>query len=344
MVYPPKPAPGDRVAVLSPSAGLPAIFPHPYELGLTRLRDELGLTPVEYPTTRVMGASGAARAADIHAAFADPTITAVLASIGGSDQITVLKHLDSDLLRAHPKPFFGFSDNTNLLNFLFNLGIVGYHGGSVMVHLGRSGRTDPATMDSLRAALFTHDWFELTPASRWTDEAYDWKSPEMLEIEPPTFDGGGWIWHNARGVVAGRSWGGCIEIVQWLMQVGRDIRPVEDYAGHVLFLESSEEMPPADEVYYTLRNMGERGLLQQFSALLVGRPKAWEHSRKNSPEQKKAYADAQRAAYLRALGEYNPDAMIVFDVDFGHTDPQLIIPYGGDIRIDAPNRKITVRY
>ncbi|MFG1802029.1 hypothetical protein ACGFI4_17875 [Micromonospora carbonacea] len=35
--HPPKPRPGDRVAVVSPSAGLPAVFPHVYELGLRRL-------------------------------------------------------------------------------------------------------------------------------------------------------------------------------------------------------------------------------------------------------------------------------------------------------------------
>jgi muramoyltetrapeptide carboxypeptidase LdcA involved in peptidoglycan recycling len=33
-----------------------------------------------------MGASAADRARDIHAAFADPSITAVIASIGGDDQ------------------------------------------------------------------------------------------------------------------------------------------------------------------------------------------------------------------------------------------------------------------
>jgi muramoyltetrapeptide carboxypeptidase LdcA involved in peptidoglycan recycling len=44
------------------------------------------------------------------------------------------------------------------------------------------------------------------------------------------------------------------------------------------------------------------------------------------------------------MATYNPDATIVFDVDFGHTDPQLIIPYGGDIRIDGPSRTISVRY
>jgi muramoyltetrapeptide carboxypeptidase LdcA involved in peptidoglycan recycling len=66
---------------------LPARLPLPYELGLRRLREEFGLRPVEYPTTRAPQASPAERAADIHAAFADPEIKAVIASIGGDDQL-----------------------------------------------------------------------------------------------------------------------------------------------------------------------------------------------------------------------------------------------------------------
>jgi muramoyltetrapeptide carboxypeptidase LdcA involved in peptidoglycan recycling len=84
--YPPKPSPGDRIAVVSPSGGLPELFPLPYELGLERLRKEYGLEP----------------------------------AIGGDDQITVLPLLDRELIRVNPKPFFGMSDNTILLAFLRN--------------------------------------------------------------------------------------------------------------------------------------------------------------------------------------------------------------------------------
>jgi muramoyltetrapeptide carboxypeptidase LdcA involved in peptidoglycan recycling len=44
----------------------------------------------------------------------------------------VLKHLDLELIRANPKPFFGYSDNTNLHMFLFNLGVVSYHRSAVI--------------------------------------------------------------------------------------------------------------------------------------------------------------------------------------------------------------------
>jgi muramoyltetrapeptide carboxypeptidase LdcA involved in peptidoglycan recycling len=31
-------------------------------------------------------------------------------------------------------------------------------------------------------------------------------------------------------------------------------------------------------------------------------------------------------------------------VDFGHTDPQWVLPYGGQMTVDGPNRRITAHY
>ncbi|MGA5501470.1 S66 family peptidase [Streptomyces umbrinus] len=343
--YPPKPVPGDRVAVISPSAGLPGILPLPYELGLERLRKEYGLEPVEYPATRRMGSTPRERADDIHAAFADPDVKAVMASIGGDDQITVLPLLDRELIRANPKPFFGYSDNTNLLAHLWNTGIVGYHGASVMGELGRPGAMDPLTAESVRAALFTSGEYELRPADRWRDIDRDWADPATFESEPETRPGTGWTWVNADRVVEGRSWGGCLEILAWLLMADREIpRDLSVHDGGVLFLETSEELPSAEEVFRVLRNMGERGLLRRFSALLMGRAKTWSFERPNSPQEGARYAAEQREAVLRAMGAYAPDSTIVFDVDLGHTDPQIVIPYGGVIRVDGPARRITVTY
>jgi muramoyltetrapeptide carboxypeptidase LdcA involved in peptidoglycan recycling len=343
MHYPPKPHPGDRVAVVSPSSGLPGLFPAVYELGLRRLTETFGLVPVEYPTTRRMGASVADRVADLHAAFADPEITAVLATIGGDDQITLLRHLDNDLLRANPKPFFGYSDNTNLLHHLYGLGIVGYHGGSVMVHLGRAGRLHPAHEESLRAALLGDGWHELTQPDEWGDEQGNWSDPGYAVSEPTMWPAVPWQWENADRVVEGRSWGGNVEIVSWLLAAGR-VGPSEEFAGGVLFLETSEEMPPAIEVYRMLRNVGERELLRQFPAILWSRPKAWEFDRRHPPEVKQAFIADQYEAVRQVVAEYHPTAMLVLGVDIGHADPQLIVPYGGSIRVDGPARRISVHY
>ncbi|HEX5569437.1 MAG TPA: S66 peptidase family protein [Streptomyces sp.] len=341
--YPPKPKPGDRVAVVSPSAGLPAIFPEVHELGLRRLREELDLEPVEYPTTRVMGADPKDRARDLNEAFADPSITAVLATIGGEDLITVTPHLDDAVLRANPKPFFGYSDNTNLLHHLFGLGIVSYHGGSVMVHLGRGGALHPVSTDSLRTALFTPGWYELAPSPDYGDEPGDWNDPSSLDRPPAMFPASGWSWHGPQTLVEAPVWGGCLEILHWMLAADR-VGPAAAYDGYAFLMETSEEMPSDAEVYRMLRNLGERGLLAGFPAVLVGRPKAWSFERRNTPEQKRAYVEAQHAAVLRAFAEYNPEAVIVFDLDIGHTDPNQVIPYGGLARVNAVEQTISVRY
>ncbi|GAB1819574.1 S66 family peptidase [Herbidospora sp. RD11066] len=344
MLYPRKPQQGDRIAVISPSGGLPEVFPIPFDHGLSRLRDLFGLVTVEFPTTRKMDATPRERAADITAAFADPSIGAVIAAIGGDDQITVIPHLDDEVIRANPKPFFGYSDNTNLLAHLWKLGIVGYHGGSVMVQFGRGSAMHPITKASLRAALFTSGPYEIVESREYCDVEQDWEDPGFVDIEPEMRECGGWIWHNADRVVEGATWGGNLEILSWLLAADRDIAAPEAYAGMILVVETSEEMPSATEVFRMLRNLGERGILGRFAAVVCGRAKAWSFEHRNGDAERAIYAREQREAILRALSDYAPEAPVVFDVDFGHTDPQVVIPYGGVMRIDGPARKITVVY
>ena len=107
---------------------------------------------MEYPTTRAAQASPAERAKDLHAAFADPEIKAVITTSGGEDELKVLARLDGAALTATPKLFLGYSDNTNLELFLWNHGLVSYHGGAVLIQFGRPGVMHPVTRASLEHA------------------------------------------------------------------------------------------------------------------------------------------------------------------------------------------------
>jgi muramoyltetrapeptide carboxypeptidase LdcA involved in peptidoglycan recycling len=273
LVVPPKAQPGDRVAVVSPSRAGPGVFPAVHEIGMRVLGKELGLIPVQYPTTRQRDASPQELAADLMAAFADPTIRAVLATIGGDDQITVLPHLEPAVFIANLKPFVGYSDNTNLLNWLWNLGVVGYHGGSTMVHLARAGGTHPTSMSSLKNALFTNNEVEIVPVAEFTDLQPDWSDLGTLSKTLVTSRELGWEWHNANQVITAPTWGGNLEIPHWNLAANRWIRPVEDYAGCVLLLETSEEMPSSDEVFRMLRHAIVRvGQVYNPTAMLVFGP------------------------------------------------------------------------
>jgi muramoyltetrapeptide carboxypeptidase LdcA involved in peptidoglycan recycling len=340
---PAKLSPGDRVAVVSPAYAAPADFPAVHEQGLRRLREEFGLEPVEFPTTR-RHSPARARAEDLMAAYADSSIRAVLATIGGDDQITVLRHLDPEPFRADPKPFFGYSDNVNLLNWLWTHGVAAYHGMSTMVHLARGGGLQPAVVDSLRAALFTGGDLEIRPVELFSDEELSWADPASLASSAAAYPSAGWFWHQGDRVVTGPTWGGDLEILHWTLAADRWVRPVEDYAGCVLLVETDEELPTDVEVFRMLRNFGERGLLEQFPAILVGTAKGSVFDNPRPVPERIAYREAQRAAVLRAVQDYHPEAMVVFGVDFGHTDPQWVLPYGGKITVDGPGRRIIAHF
>jgi len=103
-------------------------------------------------------------------------------------------------------------------------------------------------------------------------------------------------------------------------------------------------MPSATAVFRMLRDAGERGLLEQFPAVLVGTAKASSLDRRTTPDERERYRADQRDAVLRTLDRYNPSAMVVLNVDLGHTDPQWVLPYGGTITVDGPKRRITAHY
>jgi muramoyltetrapeptide carboxypeptidase LdcA involved in peptidoglycan recycling len=335
--------------VVSPSWSGPEWYPEVFELGVARLVSELGLEPVEYPTTRRSSAP-AERAVDINEAFADPSIKAVFASIGGDDQLKVLPYLDAEVIAANPKAFVGYSDNTNLLLYLWNLGIVGYHGGALMVHFARPGAMHPVTLGSLRTALFARGRVEISEVATFSDETGDWADPSTLVAPAPARRAAPWSWHGPAVRVSGPAWGGNLEIVDFHLRAQRWMAAPDAYDGAVLVLETSEEMPGATEVYRTLMCMGERGLLRRFAAVIVGRPKAWSNSRPLPLDERDRYAADQLDAVLRAVTEYvpgdgdNPGIPVVFNLDIGHTDPQIVVPIGGRITVDLVEAQVLFEY
>ena len=335
---------GDKVAVVSPSFAAPAVAPAIHEQALRRLEAATGLVPVEFPTTRKLGSTARERADDLNAAFADPEIRAVLATIGGNDQITVIPYLDATLVADDPKPFLGYSDNTNLLNWLWTSGVAGYYGGSTQVQLGPGPGLDAVHEQSLRAALLTGERLELTEPGESEDHGIDWQDPRALsefgEREPTE----PWTWAGPPRAVTGRTWGGCIEVLQWILTAGRFPADSGVLNGGVLLLETSEELIPAVEFGRILRSMGERGIVGAVDAVIVGRPPTSDFTIRLSADQRRAKRDEQRDTAIDIIQRYNPEAVVVVGPPFGHTRPQWIVPYGGSMTVDGANRQLFADY
>ncbi len=344
LIRPRKAVPGDKVAVLSPSFAAPAVAPQVHEQAMTRLEELTGLVPVEYPTTRRLGASPQDRAADLSAAFADPEIRAVLATIGGEDQITVVPHLDPDVMRADPKPFLGYSDNTNLLNWLWTHGVAGFYGGSTQVQLGPGPAVDEVHALSLRAALLTGERLQVTEPGQSEDIGKDWQDPAALTEYGDREPTEPWTWAGPARSVTGRTWGGCAEVVQWILTAGRFPANPAVLDGGVLLLETSEELIPARELGWIVRALGERGLLAAVDAVLVARPPTSDFQVQPTSSERAARRAEQRDVAIETVHRYNPDSVVVVGVPFGHTRPQWVLPYGGDVTVDGASRTVWAEY
>lgn len=334
---------GDKVAILSPSFAAPGRFPDVYKLGLERLEIVFGLVPIEYPATAKLGASAMERSADLVAAFQDPDIKAVIATIGGDDQVTYIKNLPAEPFMNNPKPFFGYSDNSHFCNFLFLNGIPSYYGGSLFTQYAMQGEMDEYTVKYIKHALFEEGEFELIASETYNDQGLDWDDVSLLKTKRQHWPNDGFVWDGNQNTT-GLLWGGCIESVDEMLRHGVQIPTLEQFENIVLMLETSEEIPSADYVFRVFRAFGERGILERVQGVLVGRAKAWEFDKQNTPKQKEEYGKQQQEAVLRAVRQYNIEIPVIQNMNFGHTDPQIPMPYGNKVRIDGLNKRIFAQF
>jgi muramoyltetrapeptide carboxypeptidase LdcA involved in peptidoglycan recycling len=306
---------------------------------LQRVRDLFGLEPVEYPTTKKLGASGAERANDLIDAFANPEIKAVIATLGGDDQVTYVKHLPTAPFAANPKAYFGYSDNTHFMNHLWLNGIPSYYGGSLFTQFAMETRMDPFTVEYLRKALFDGGRVELTASPDFNEINLDWADPANLNKQRIYESNDGWFWDGNEGG-EGIVWGGCLESIDELLRHGITLPSLEAFEEIILVTETSEEMPSADYVAHVYRALGERGILERVRGLLVGRPKAAGYREERTKEERKVYKAEQRAVTLELFRRYNQSAPVVQNLDVGHTDPQICLPLGKTTVINPADQKV----
>ena len=212
-----------------------------------------------------------------------------------------------------------------------------------MVQLGMPGAMDELTATSLRQALFSVGEVDVPVSNEFTDVELDWADPANLEGFRPYEPNDGLFWDGSTNA-EGTLWGGCCESLWALLALGRNLPHPEDLDQAVFFMETSEEIPPPFLPGYLLTVLGERGWLEQFSAILIGRPKAWSFDRQMAPAERSAFRQAQRDAVVKAVRTYNQTIPIVQNLDFGHTDPQVIVPNGNRARIDATHRRVFFTY
>ena len=298
-MIPPKLSRGDEIRIIAPSGSLSRVRPDVLDRALAHL-EENGFRVTFSRNCREMdrfsSSSVASRVADLHEAFADPQVRAVMACIGGFNVNQILPHLDYGLIGANPKILCGYSDITALLCAVHaRTGLVTYHA----PHL--------AALGFLREREYTH---------RYLTDCLMGASPVTVR---PSEAAGSWTVLQ-EGTCEGEIVGGNLCTLNLLQ--GTPYMP--EIRDRVLFLEDDNIM--GDYFPYEFdRNL--QSLLQvsggdSVRGIVFGR---FEESCGMTVETIRAII----------AGKVSPEIPVIFGADFGHVFPMFSFPVGGRVRLCA---------
>ena len=313
-LYPPKLKAGDEIRVIAPSVSLAKISKSTQQIANERFsrmemklsfgrhvneQDELDSSPIE------------SRLEDIHDAFRNPEIKAVLTVIGGYNSNQLLRYLDWDLIRSNPKIFCGFSDITALNNaILAKTGLVTYSGPHYST-FGQEMYFD-YTLEYFKKCFFDDKPIKITPSLQWTDDKWYKNQHDRWPI-----DNDGFRVINS-GKAEGRIIGGNLCTLNLLQ--GTEYFP--DLTDSVLFIEDDDESP-AHTFDRDLQSLLHLPDFDKVKGIVIGR------FQKGSNITKE-----KLTTIIKTKRELNT-MPVIGNVDFGHTDPKITFPIGGLVSLEA---------
>lgn len=335
MIKPERLRKGDKVAIVSLSSGMlgEKQYLHKYDLGKRRLEEKFGLEVITMPNAlkgiQYLYEHPEKRAEDLMNAFKDTSIKAIICAIGGDDTIRLLPYIDYNIIKNNPKIFMGFSDTTVNHLMMYKAGVVSYYGPALICDFAEYVDMYNYTEDAIRKLLFeAQENYEIKKCDYWTNEHISWCEENINKQKTRIKDSKGYEVIQGTGKVTGKLLGGCLDAFP--IYVGTEVWPsLDEWKDKILFLETSEDKPAPSLITYYLRNLGAQGILNVAKGIIVGKP------------QDEKYYEEYKDVYRRILKEFNrTDMPVLYNVNFGHSSPIGIIPYGIECELDIDNKKI----
>lgn len=318
IIKPKKLQKGDVVAIVSPSGSVPDELKSQFNNGVNFLK-EMGLEVriMKNALGKYFYSSGTVeeRLNDLHGAFADKSVKAVIMSIGGATANQILDGLDFDLIRKNPKVFMGISDGTTLLNPIFTrTGLVCYHGPDVVFTFGKP--MSGAIRENLKKTLFEGEFGKLCSNP-------DWKGLEDLNKNEEN-EG----WRCVRpGKANGRLIGGNVNCLMNLDNT--EYRPM--YKRAILFLEAY--MMTIEELDMAFTHFRQAEVFNEISGLIIGHFYGSHMADKNLDRK-------VRDVILEVTQEY--DFPILEIGEIGHNVENYVMPIGCNVRIEPENKILEI--
>lgn len=330
---------GDKIAAVSLSWGGAGDqdLKYRYEIGKKRIEKLFGLDVVEMPNSlkgsEYLYNHPEARAEDMINAFKDKDIKAIFSNIGGDDTLRLLPYIDFNVIKNNPKIFMEYSDTTVNHFMCYKAGLRSYYGPSILGEFAENVEMHNYTVKWIRKVLFSNEIIgEINESKYWTSELLPWENREKSKIKRKlNKEIRGYELLQGSDKVKGELIGGCIEVMDWLR--GTILWPdLKEWENKILFLETSEDKPSPDYIRWYLRVLNALGIFERINGLIIAKP----HDEKYYEEYKKEYLKVIREEAKR------DDLPILYNMNFGHTAPMFILPYGAEAEINCNNKKFII--
>lgn len=338
MIIPEKLKKGDTVAIVSLSSGMGGekVFTHKYELGKRRLESVFGLKVVTMPNalkgSKYLYEHPEARAQDFMDALKDKNINGIISMIGGEDSLRLIPYIDYNIIKNNPKIFMGYSDTTVSHFMMYKAGVMSYYGPAILSEFAENGKMHEYTEKYIWQTLFEDEDVIIASSPRWTNDRIDWtdesKDNDFRKMQEEIH---GFEVLQGRGVVEGNLLGGCIDVIR--MIIGTEIWPELDaWNNKILFLETSEEKPTPEQLKYMLRQLVAIGIMDKINGIVIGKPKG------------ETYYEEYKDVFIKIISEEagKKDLPILYNVNFGHSAPMCILPYGAQVKVDLEKCTIMI--
>lgn len=320
---------GDAVATISPcwgAAGESDVV-WKYNIGKSRL-EKMGLKVIPAPNSMrgedYLQKNLSARAEDILWAFENKNIKGIIANIGGNDSHKVLPYLNMKSIACNPKIFIGYSDVMNFHLYCYKAGLSTFYGHNLLPIIAETPYFHPYSAYWFKKVLFNNEVIgEIHSAETFSCDENNYFD---VNYRKSYFTETGYLFVHGKGIVQGRLLGGHTGLMTC------DFISPEDFFNKILFIEDIAEFFTPELFGDFISWLAENGILHRLKGMLIGKLCAYRSFDEYKTVLNKIISD-----------KYGLDDFpVVANMNFGHTSPICILPYGAMTEIDCENKRVSV--
>lgn len=318
-IYPKKLTTDKKIGIIAPGDPVCGVLPEDNIAAGTKYLKDKGFTieegeSVKIFTEKYIAGPPELRIKDIHSFIQRDDVGCIMAFWGGLNSNQLLDSLDYDLIKANPKIIIGYSDVTALTTAITTkTGLVTFSGPG-FISFAKPEPFDYTWEYFKKTCINPRERVVVKPSSEYADDLFFLREDDSYRIKKKNEGIKVFKSANTQGeVVAGN-------LQTLLVLSGTEYLPEMD--SKILFVEEDETSTPA-HVDRFLCQCKQLGWFEKINGIVFGR-----FTEQSRFSEKNPFEDILEEYFSKV------SYPVLYNVDFGHSDPMITIPNGGKCSID----------